>query len=84
MDDYGFQTGLYCAAVEQSTGALPVSAALVYLDARQVVPIEPVAAARQALERARAAVERIAAGDFEVEKCPNPENCPLAYACGLA
>ena len=79
-----FQIGLYCAAVRAATGVIPEQAALVYLTDRRCEPIEPAAAAAEALTRAREAIDGIASRRFPRGDCPGPERCGLAYACKLA
>ncbi len=82
--DYDFQIGMYCAAVAAATGRLPEQAAIVYLDADDRTihdGIEQIA--REALARAREAVEGIERGEFGRGDCPGRDRCALAYACEL-
>jgi len=84
LDGYRFQVGLYCAAVEAITGRAPADAALVLLDAREVVRVDPVSDGAQALAGARAALEGLADRDFPHRPDCRPELCPLARPCEVA
>jgi RecB family exonuclease len=81
---YRFQLGLYCAAVEAITGRMPVDAAVVLLEAGEILRLDPPAAVADALAEARVAIEAIREGAFARHgDCP-ARHCGLAYACQLA
>ncbi|MGM0493102.1 MAG: UvrD-helicase domain-containing protein [Armatimonadota bacterium] len=83
-DAWQFQLGLYCAAVQKITGELPAGAAIVLLDEHEVLEVDPITAASDALGSARRVIEGIRAGSFAgVPDCAQ-HNCALAYACQLA
>ena len=83
-DAWSFQVGLYCAAVEAITGSLPVDAAVVLLDAQQVLRLDPATVAPDALAKAQAVIEGARSGSFPcVTEC-SEHACGLAYACELA
>jgi len=67
-EQYAVQLGLYCHAVEQATGKLPASAALVYLseNSADVRQLDVATTTEHAMAAARQAVEGIWAGDFHV------------------
>jgi len=84
LEGYRFQVGFYCAAVKAITGRVPADAALVLLDARRVIGIDPEADARAALSEAGEIIA--SSGDEEFARRPDccRERCPLAHACELA
>ncbi|MGI5816598.1 MAG: UvrD-helicase domain-containing protein [Armatimonadota bacterium] len=82
-DAYRFQVGLYCAAVREVAGSIPVDAAIVLLDAAKVVRVEPEEAAAQALEEAERVIEAVGRGAFPCADACAGDACRLAYACQL-
>lgn len=78
---YRGQVGLYCAAVEGRTGALPADAALVLLDDRRLCRVSPIEAAGEALRVLEETVAGLQAGEFEPRDGCDVQHCPLAYAC---
>ena len=84
LEDYRFQVGLYCAAVEAITGRAPADAALVLLDARRVVRVDPATEGARALAGTREIMAALAAHDFPRRADCRRERCPLAHACELA
>ncbi|MFW5867147.1 MAG: PD-(D/E)XK nuclease family protein, partial [Armatimonadota bacterium] len=83
-DAWSFQVGLYCAAVQAITGTLPEDAAVVLLDARQILRLDPRVIAPDALEGAGAVIDAVSSGSFPCRSDCRPEACGLAYACELA
>ncbi|MBD3292844.1 MAG: hypothetical protein GF393_07980, partial [Armatimonadia bacterium] len=83
-DAYRFQLGLYCAAVREITGALPEDAAVVMLDAHEVLRLEPEAEAARAREEAERIIDRVRRGEFPCIADCREQACRLAYACELA
>ncbi len=82
-DRYEFQIGLYCAAVRGITGCIPVAAALVLPDSRQVVHLRPEEVADRALQAVEEIMEGISTRRFDRVAC-RPDRCALAYACETA
>lgn len=84
LDGYRFQIGVYCAALEAVRGLLPTDAALVLLEANQVLRVDPrqwAQTAREAIGEMQQALER---GRFGAPEAGCPPHCALAYACELA
>ncbi len=84
LSDYAFQVGLYCAAVEQITGRLPVSAAVVLLDQQRILALEPQAESARAMAGAREVIAGVRGAAFHPRSDCERALCKLAYACGLA
>ncbi|MGD9498594.1 MAG: UvrD-helicase domain-containing protein, partial [Armatimonadota bacterium] len=83
LEGYRFQVGLYCAAVEALTGRAPEDAALVLLDARRVVRIDPRPSAQWALAAAREIAAAVRAQSYPAPERCQRDHCALAYACDI-
>ncbi|MGC9318567.1 MAG: UvrD-helicase domain-containing protein, partial [Armatimonadota bacterium] len=84
LDEYRFQIGLYCAALQAAGRPTPEAAALVLLDQRRVERLDPAEQADGARRELARIVRRVREGHFEpVEPCP-VDQCALAYACETA
>lgn len=88
LASYRLQVGLYCAAVAAITGRPVAEAALVLLDCRRVLEIDPEVAASEARAAAEQVIAALRAGEFPPRAgCAGEglrERCPLAYACQLS
>lgn len=84
LDEYRFQIGLYCAALQAAGRPLPEAAALVLLDQRRIIRLGPGEWADAARRELSHIVEQVRGGRFDrPEPCPL-KHCTLAYACERA
>ena len=81
--EHEFQVGLYCAGVARVAVGNLASARVVYLsqEAPQIISLDPVSAARKALEEALSAVAGIREGRFEADTRDRCADCILQWAC---